>query len=170
MPHELDEAEHKTGCVRGLVQIEAKLCILQCLNALTLLRSRLHTKRHFLHFNNSNIAGQRGKTKAQTLGDEIGERVTASAERYRKGRLALCRLQGDAMDEQFWVLKEEDIQLDGDYGESDEAAKKKLAMIGSGWGARVPRNALGTSKRVMSWIWTAQGGATDGEEHLHECK
>ncbi|KAJ7431644.1 hypothetical protein B0H11DRAFT_2261644 [Mycena galericulata] len=115
-------------------------------------RLRLHAKRHFLAFSNANIAGQKGKTKAQTLGDEIGERVTASAERYRRGRAALLRLQGDAMDPQFRVLKDEDIQLDGDYGESDGAAKKKLAMIGSGRGARAPRNAPGTSKR----------------EHLHD--
>ncbi|KAJ7430144.1 hypothetical protein B0H11DRAFT_2166577 [Mycena galericulata] len=168
MPHELDDDERDMSCVRGLAQMEARLRVSQCLNALVLLRSRLHAKRHFLAFSNSNIAGQKGKTKAQTLGDEIGERVTASAERYRQGRSALLRLQGEAMDAQFRELKKEDIQLDGDYGETDAAAKKKLAMLGSGRGARAPRNAPGTSKRVMSWIWTAQGGAADGEEHLHD--
>jgi hypothetical protein len=33
------------------------------------------------------------------------------------------------MDPQFRELKEGDLQLDGDDGESDLAAKKKLAMI-----------------------------------------
>ncbi|KAJ7429660.1 hypothetical protein B0H11DRAFT_2265147 [Mycena galericulata] len=168
MPHELDDAQRLGSCVRGLVSIEAKLRVSQCLNSLITLRSRLHSKRHFLGFSNANIDGQNMRTKSQTLVGQLGDRVTASADRYRQGRAALVKIQGASLDPQFRELKEADITLDGDHGESDTAAKKKLAMIGSGRGARAPRNAPGTSRRVMSWIWTAQGAEAAGEEHLHE--
>ncbi|KAJ7165383.1 hypothetical protein C8R46DRAFT_1220512 [Mycena filopes] len=169
MPHELDEASRATGCARGVANIESKLRSSQCLNALVHLRSRLHSKQFFLGFRysaSSFMQGQHQATKANTLQAQIGDRVNDSAEKYRKGYNALLKLQGD-IDPQFRPLNETDIRLDGDDGESDAAAKKKLAMIGSGRGARSPRNAPGTTRRVMSWIWTAQGGAREGEEALH---
>ncbi|KAJ7446844.1 hypothetical protein B0H11DRAFT_1745358, partial [Mycena galericulata] len=170
MPHEMSDSDRTAGCVRGLVDIEIRLRVSQCLNALVLMRSRLHAKRHFLMFRTENVHGQINKTKAAMLVAQLGERVTACAERYRKGHAALLRLQHAAIDPQFRKLNESDIQLDGDFAESDEASRKKLAMLGAGRGARAPRNAPGTSKRVMSWIWTAQGGEAEGEEHLHECE
>ncbi|KAJ7601753.1 hypothetical protein DFH06DRAFT_1024912 [Mycena polygramma] len=167
MPSEMEPSDREAGCVRGLPKMEAKLRTSQCLNALITLRSRLHSKRFFIGFRYSNIQGQVHGTKANTLQAQLGERVTAAAEKYRVGRAALLRLEGAAMDPQFRPLTEGDLQLDGDDGESDLASKKKLAMLGSGRGARAPRMAPGTSRKVMSWIWTAQGGANEGEEALH---
>ncbi|KAJ7025068.1 hypothetical protein C8F04DRAFT_1212966 [Mycena alexandri] len=169
MPHELDEARRATGCARSVVDIETKLRSSQCLNALIHLRSRLHSKQFFLGFrysSSSHMVGQHQATKANTLHAQIGDRVNDGAEKYRKGYGALLKLQGN-IDPQFRPLKDSDLQLDGDDGESDRAARKKLAMIGSGRGARAPRNAPGTTRKVMSWIWTAQGGANEGEEGLH---
>ncbi|KAJ7728446.1 hypothetical protein DFH07DRAFT_969878 [Mycena maculata] len=168
MPHEVAKEERAASCVRGLTGIEARLWVSQCLNSLVLLRSRLHAKRHFISFSNANLDGQVMKTKSQTLVGQLGDQVASSAERYRQGRHALVRLQGAKLDPQFRELKAADLTLDGDHAESDAASKKKLVMIGSGRGARAPRNAPGGSRRVMFWIWTAQGGAADGEEHLHE--
>ncbi|KAJ7143232.1 hypothetical protein C8R46DRAFT_1046246 [Mycena filopes] len=142
MPHELDAAGCVTGCVRGLVDRE-----------------------HFISFRNANITGQIHATKANTLIEQLGERVVASAEKYWQGHAALVRVQGAAVEKQFQPLKDAGLVLDGDYAESDAGAAKKLAQIGHG--ARAPRNAPGTSKHIMSWIWTAQGGAVEGEEHLH---
>jgi hypothetical protein len=170
MPNELEPADRVAGCVRGLVENEAKLRVAQCQNTLVTLRSRLHSKRFFISFRYSNLAGQRQATKANTLQDLIGDRVDACAEKYRAGHAALLRLQGNSMDPRLRPLLQTDLQLDGDDGESDLAAKKKLAMIGSGRGARAPRMAPGSSKKVMSWIWTAQGGANEGEEALHNCE
>ncbi|KAJ7713592.1 hypothetical protein B0H14DRAFT_3523331 [Mycena olivaceomarginata] len=90
-------------------------------------------------------------TKARTLIAQLGERVEALAKRVSKGTRA-----------------REDVRLDGDVGESDAAARRRLAMIGAGRGARAPRNAPGTSRRVMSWIWTAPGVFDDEEVHLHD--
>ncbi|KAJ6459360.1 hypothetical protein C8R47DRAFT_1226636 [Mycena vitilis] len=166
-PSQIDAADREGACVRGLAKIETRLRTSQCLNALVTLRSRLHSKRFFIGFRYANMHGQVHGTKANTLQAQLGERVDAAAEKYRQGRAALLRLQGAAMDPQFRELAQADLQLDGDDGESDLAAKKKLAMLGSGRGARAPRMAPGTSRKIMSWIWTAQGGANVGEEALH---
>ncbi|KAJ7480228.1 hypothetical protein B0H11DRAFT_1724998 [Mycena galericulata] len=162
MPSEMpvDAREPLRGCVSGLLEMEARLRVSQCDNALAKMRSRLHAKRHLITFRNDNVAGQKGSTKAATLIGQVGERVEASAKKYRHARKALISLKGPEYAPRFRPLLPEDIQLDGDAGESDVAARKKLAMIGAGRGARAPRNAPGMSKRVMSWIWTA-GGATD---------
>jgi hypothetical protein len=78
-------------------------------------------------------------------------------------------LSGESTADQFRELRPEYVRLDGDAGESDTAARKKLAMMGKGR-SRVPRNAPGTSKQVISWIWTAHGALGDEEERLHECE
>ncbi|KAJ7492940.1 hypothetical protein B0H11DRAFT_2228263 [Mycena galericulata] len=156
------------GCVAGLLGMERKLRASQCANALVKLRARLHAKRHLITFRNANVTGQVQATKARTLIEQVGERVQACAQKYRHARDALILLDGAGAAIEFRELRPEDIQLDGDAGESDAAARKKLAMIGAGRGARAPRNAPGQSKRVMSWIWTAAGTTDDDEEHLHE--
>ncbi|KAK6975118.1 CxC2 domain-containing protein [Favolaschia claudopus] len=154
------------GCVAGLLEMEAKLRVAQCENSLALLRSRLHAKRHLITFRNANVIGQNLSTRARTLIGDIGDRVDSYANRYRQGRTALIALKGADAYPHLRELKDDDVQLDGDAGESDSAARKKLAMIGSGRGARAPRNAPGSSRRVMSWIWTAPG-ALD-EETMHD--
>ncbi|KAK7008533.1 CxC2 domain-containing protein [Favolaschia claudopus] len=154
------------GCIPGLIEMEAKLRVAQCENSLASLRSRLHAKRHLISFRNTSITGQVRSTKARTLIGEVGERVESYANRYRQGRAALIALKGIEAHPHLRELRPEDVQLDGDAEESDTAARKKLAMIGAGRGARAPRNAPGTSKRVMSWIWTAPGSLD--EEMMHE--
>ncbi|KAJ7780810.1 hypothetical protein DFH07DRAFT_950031 [Mycena maculata] len=156
------------GCLSGLLALESKLRVAQCTNALVTLRSRLHAKRHLIMFRNDNLAGQNLATKGATLIGQVGERVEAAAEKYRVGRKALVALEGDTAAAKFRELRPEDVQLDGDAGESDAAARAKLAMVSSGRGARAPRNAPGTSRRMMSWIWTAPGALDDEEQALHE--
>ncbi|KAK7028695.1 CxC2 domain-containing protein [Favolaschia claudopus] len=154
------------GCIPGLTDMEAKLRLAQCENSLASLRARLHAKRHLISFRNSNIIGQVHSTKARTLIGEVGDRVDAYADRYRQGRTALVALKGSEAYPHLRPLNPDDVRLDGDAEESDSAARKKLAMLGAGRGARAPRNAPGTSKRLMSWIWTAPGSLDD--EMMHE--
>ncbi|KAJ7825687.1 hypothetical protein B0H13DRAFT_2241198 [Mycena leptocephala] len=159
MPSDLavnDVNEALRACVPGLVDMEAKLRVGQCDNSLVSLRARLHAKRFLIGFRNENVAGQVQATKARTLIGQVGERAESYAERYRKGHRALVFLKGTEAYPYLRELKADDIRLDGDWGDSDAQARKKLAMIGAGRGAREPRNAPGTSKRVMSWIWTAR--------------
>ncbi|KAJ6447425.1 hypothetical protein C8R47DRAFT_1181554 [Mycena vitilis] len=156
------------ACVPGLVDMEAKLRLGQCNNSLVALRGRLHAKRFLIGFRNENVIGQVQSTKARTLIALVGERVENHANRYRKGYSALVALKGAESYPNLRVLKVEDLTLDGDWFESDGAARKKLALIGAGRGARMPRTAPGASRRVMSWIWTAAGALGDGEAHLHD--
>ncbi|KAK6985142.1 CxC2 domain-containing protein [Favolaschia claudopus] len=167
MPSEmLHQTTTDHGCIPGLADMEAKLRVAQCENSLASLRSRLHAKRHLISFRNANIIGQVHSTKARTLIGEVGDRVESYANRYRQGREALVALKGIDAYPHLRPLHPDDVALDGDAEETDSAARKKLGMIGAGRGARAPRNAPGTSKRVMSWIWTAPG-ALD-EEMMHE--
>jgi hypothetical protein len=158
------------GCIPGLVDMEARLRVAQCDNSLASLRSRLHAKRWLIGFRNENVTGQVHATKARTLISQVGERAESYAQRYRKGRAVLVELKGEDEYPHLRELKPEHIVLDGDHGDSDAAARKKLAMIGAGRGVRVPRNAPGASRRVMSWIWTAPGALEKEEERLHDCK
>lgn len=96
--------------------------------------------------------------------------MDACAAKYRDAREALIALEGPAAGEKFRELRPQDVQLDGDAGESDAAARKKLAMLSAGRGERAPRNAPGTSKKLMSWIWTAPGALDDEEGRIHECE
>ncbi|KAJ7939847.1 hypothetical protein B0H13DRAFT_1850053 [Mycena leptocephala] len=162
------EGERGTGCVSGLTEMEAKMRSAQCTAALSVLRGRLHAKRHFITFRNDHVTGQKKTTKAGTLIEQLGERVNASAGKYRKGYEGLVALKGNDFAPHFRELKDDDIRLDGDNGESDTAARKKLAMLSAGRGARAPRNAPGQSKRLMSWIWTVKEGSGDDEKDLHD--
>ncbi|KAJ6513594.1 hypothetical protein C8R47DRAFT_1286276 [Mycena vitilis] len=171
MPSELaahDVNKALAACVPGLLDMEAKLRVAQCENCLVSLRSRLHGKRFLIGFRNENVTGQIQSTKAATLIGQVGERVEGYAKRYRKGHAALLSLKGQAACPHLRELKPDDVRLDGDDGESDAASRKKLAMIGMGRGARAPRNAPGTSKRTMSWIWTAPGALEKEEHRLHD--
>ncbi|KAJ7836106.1 hypothetical protein B0H14DRAFT_3705441 [Mycena olivaceomarginata] len=171
MPSEMPTAGEDDvlrGCVPGLVDMEVKLRVAQCNNSLASLRSRLHAKRWLIGFRNENVTGQVHATKARTLIGQVGERVESYAQRYRRGHAAVVQLKGEDAFPYLRELKSEHVVLDGDYGESDAAARKKLAMIGGGRGARAPRNAPGTSKRVMSWIWTSPGALEKEEERLHD--
>ncbi|KAK6993086.1 CxC2 domain-containing protein [Favolaschia claudopus] len=166
MPSQMSaESDGLRGCVAGLLKMEEKLRVSQCENSLASLRARLHAKRHLITFRNSFVTGQVHSTKARTLIEQVGERIDSYADRYRQGHSALEALGVASSYRHLRQLKPEDVQLDGDDGESDSAARKKLAMIGSGRGARAPRNAPGTSKRLMSWIWTAPGALDESAMH-----
>ncbi|KAJ7884181.1 hypothetical protein B0H14DRAFT_2564560 [Mycena olivaceomarginata] len=153
---------------RGRRLARVKLRVAQCNNSLASLRSRLHAKRWLIGFRNENVTGQVHATKARTLIGQVGERVESYAQRYRRGHAAVVQLKGEGAFPYLRELKPEHVVLDGDYGESDAAARKKLAMIGGGRGARAPRNAPGTSKQVISWIWTSPGALEKEEERLHD--
>ncbi|KAJ6567629.1 hypothetical protein DFH09DRAFT_1247212 [Mycena vulgaris] len=168
MPSDLPVADRATACVKGLPEMEYKLRAAQCAAALTVLRGCLHAKRHLVTFQNEHVTGQVTFTKARMLIGQVGDRVSLSASKYRKGRKVLVALKGAEHSPHFKELKDEDIRLDGDNGESDSAAKKKLSMISAGRGARASRNASGQSKRLMSWIWTTQAGSGDDEQDLHD--
>jgi hypothetical protein len=173
MPSEMRAAitdDSLSGCMPGLFAMEVQLRVSQCLICLSQLRSSLNAKRWLIAYRNANVTGQHQMTKAAQLIERVGERVEQLADRYRQGRRVLVSLGVEQEYPHLHELKKEDIQLDGDRDDSDLASRKKLAMIGTGCASR---NMPGTSRRVMSWIWTAPGvfDSDNAEEHhLHECK
>ncbi|KAJ7109543.1 hypothetical protein C8R43DRAFT_848675, partial [Mycena crocata] len=168
MPSELSDWEQQNGCQRGLVSIEVALREAQCRVSLATVRKQLHVKRHLIGFRDTHITGQVKATKARTLIAEVGERVEASAGRYRQGRAALASLMNDGgvpyLSEMphFKELKAVDLTLDNEQIETDTSARKKLALIAAGKGQRTPRHIACSSKRVLSWIWTARGSSWEG--------
>ncbi|KAJ6447661.1 hypothetical protein C8R47DRAFT_1231344 [Mycena vitilis] len=168
LPSELSEAERSAGCKEGLSEMEAKLREAQCGDALVKMRSTLHAKRHVLYWKGANTSGQHGATRSQTLVGVIGERVAATAEKYRDARRALHNLKGTDYAPHLKPLRAADLTLDGEVQDDETAARKKLALIEAGKGARTPRHMSGNSKKVLSWIWAAQGALDSEEEELHE--
>ncbi|KAJ7604866.1 hypothetical protein DFH06DRAFT_1020582, partial [Mycena polygramma] len=168
MPSELSALEREVGCLGGVIDLETRLRENQCHNALVKLRSHLHTKRHLIGFRNAHITGQIKSTKARTLIAQVSERADASAEKYNRARAALTSLVGPQHAPHFKILKPGDMTLDDEIETEETKARKKLALIGAGKGARTPRHVPGTSKKILSWIWTAAGALDDDEKHLHE--
>jgi hypothetical protein len=170
LPSELTDSERATGCQEGLAEMEAKLREAQCNDALVKLRGRLHAKHHILYWKPSNVTGQIGATRSQTLIGQISDRITATATKYRDARRALRSLKGPDYAPHLQELKDSDLTLDGDVKDDESAAKKRLAMISAGKGARLPRHMAGTSRTVMSWIWASRGALDPEEDGLHECE
>ncbi|KAJ7084884.1 hypothetical protein B0H15DRAFT_951369 [Mycena belliarum] len=159
-------ADRQAGCKEGLAGMEAKLREGQCADALRLLRSRLHAKRHLLTYRDTNVVGQRAATRAYTLIGRVGERVDAAAAKYRRGRSALIVLKGPEACEEWRELKDTDIQLDEERG-SDTNARKKLGNVGSkSFRRQGPR--ISSKGKSLPWIWTAGGGPGENEQELHD--
>jgi hypothetical protein len=65
MPSDLSAADRLSGCIKNLPDMEVKMRIAQCDNALVVMRGRLHAKRHLITFRNENITGQIKSTKVR---------------------------------------------------------------------------------------------------------
>ncbi|KAJ7068896.1 hypothetical protein B0H15DRAFT_793973 [Mycena belliarum] len=170
MPSELTAAQREVGIQRGLGEMEAKLREAQCSDALTLIRQRLHTKRHLIGCRDRYITGQNASTKARKLIDLVGDKANASAAKYRRAREALSVLKGEDYAPQFKVLKQEHMTLDGELMDEEVAQRQKLALAGVGKKGRLPRHQIGSTKKTLSWIWTvADVTLTEADEPaLHE--
>lgn len=165
-PSDLGIATREGGCHRGLAEMEAKLREAQCADALTTLRTRLHAKSHLILFRNANMVGQVATTRSRSLISAISDRVTACASKYRRSREALVTLRGpDMYKDRFLPLLASDLQMDAP-DTSDIAARQRLSRAG---GNRGPR-ATNSAHKVLSWIWTVEGGpSVDESVALHTC-
>ncbi|KAF7288903.1 hypothetical protein MIND_01406300 [Mycena indigotica] len=151
----------------AVVDIEERLRVSQCQNALSELRFKLHGKRWLIAYRNANVTGQNQTTKAAKLLQSITQKADAISLRYKRGHSALVGLGVAQKYPAFRALKAEDVCLPADGEEKDLEAQQKLARISVTRGMRVPRNMPSSSRRVMSWIWTAPGAFDDQEEQLH---
>ncbi|KAJ7741964.1 hypothetical protein DFH07DRAFT_750693, partial [Mycena maculata] len=104
-------------------------------------------------------------TRAFSLIERVGERVEASAIKYRRARDALIALRGREACGDVRELKAADIQLDEER-EVDAKASRKLGSIGSK--AKRRQGGLSSKERTFSWIWTEGGGSADNDVELHD--
>ncbi|KAF9006888.1 hypothetical protein BDZ89DRAFT_1144615 [Hymenopellis radicata] len=179
----LKEEDRKRVCSLRLFEKEAALRRGQCGDALQSLRRALLSHRHFVNYRNANVTGQSATTRAATLIRTLSARVKLTARRYRFSRSALEAIVGAEGCGGFLELLEEDVEV-MDVEESDADAVRELASL-NGRPSRVTakgskgkekekhkkkrRDAPGETRRLMSWIWTANGGpGEDDEEYVHE--
>ncbi|KAJ7149321.1 hypothetical protein C8R43DRAFT_1128675 [Mycena crocata] len=167
LPSALSAEVREDGCRRGLPAMEAKLREGQCRDSLRNVRNRLHAKRHLLTYRDTNVAGQRAATRAYTLIERVGERVEASAVKYKRARAALIALWGEEKCAAYKELQTRDIQLDEER-EVDTRARKRLGGIGGTGRARRQGPAISSKERYLSWIWTAGGGPGENEGQIHD--
>ncbi|KAJ7038468.1 hypothetical protein C8F04DRAFT_951149 [Mycena alexandri] len=154
LPSELAQAVRARAFRKGLAEIEAKLRAAQCVDALDVLRSRLHAQTHLITWRNSNSTGQRGATRSATLIGRVGDRIKRVAAKYRRAREALVAVKGVKFAPQFKVLANADLNTNADE-ESDAEARKKLARLGS---SKRARNEPSNKRTTLSWIWTVRSG------------
>ncbi|KAJ7432257.1 hypothetical protein B0H11DRAFT_1760772 [Mycena galericulata] len=164
LPSELTVEQRRSACRRGLPEMEAKLRVGQCTDALNDLRSRLHAQRHLVTWRNSNAVGQRAATRSATLIGRVGDRIARIAAKYRHARGALKMLKGEDFAPHFKELREEDMNVNA-AEESDSNARKKLNKLGS---SKRSRNEPTMAKKNFSWIWTVGGGPGEDERALHD--
>ncbi|KAJ7040223.1 hypothetical protein C8F04DRAFT_948763 [Mycena alexandri] len=166
LPSGLRSAVREGGCRGGLPAMEGKLREGQCRDALVRLRSALHTKGHLLLWRDDSVVGQRAATRANTLINRVGERVNATAGKYRGARQALLSLKGAESCTAWRELKAADIQLDEER-DVDTNARKKLGLIGSKYRRR-GAGTISSRDKTFSWIWTEGGGPGEDEQALHD--
>jgi hypothetical protein len=130
---------------------------------------------HFIHFQNSNIQGQRPATRAHTLIDGVTDKISLAASRYHDARVALLVLRGPGeWEEELHILNDEDIcspnlstfnieNPDDMIGPDGRLKTKKQHK-------EIERlRQLGEGHRVLSWIWfNAVGKEGDGGVELDE--
>ncbi|KAF7317545.1 hypothetical protein MKEN_00841400 [Mycena kentingensis (nom. inval.)] len=155
------------GSLPGVAAVEERLRVSQCENSLSKLRYTLHGKRWLIAHRNANATGQNQTTKSAKLIQRVGTRADRFSWRYRRGHQALGGLAVVHRYPELRVLAPEDVQLPEDI-DIDIDASRKLALAGATRGTRPARNMPSTSRRVMSWIWTAVGAFHADEQSLHE--
>jgi hypothetical protein len=127
---DLTASQRRTACRKGLAEVEAKLRRGQCVDALDVLRSRLHAQKHIITWRNSNAVGQRAATRSATLIGRVGDRISRVAAKYRRAREALIALKGASFAPEFKVLEAADLTTSVEE-ENDSTARRKLARLGS---------------------------------------
>jgi hypothetical protein len=165
MPSELESGERRRACRKGVADVEAKLRRAQCVDALDVLRSRLHAQTHLITWRNANSVGQRAATRSATLISRVGDRIDRVAGKYRRAREAVIALKGQNFAPEFKVLEPSDLNTNVEE-ESDALARKKLSKLGS---SKRARNEPSNKPKKFSWIWTVGGGPGEDDVQLHDC-
>lgn len=144
MPSNLPAEAQRTGCIANLPAMEMELRVAQCYEALDAVRAHLHAKKHLINRRNKNITGQQRSTRSRTLIGRVGDRVTVQSKKYERAREAVFALGGvEEYGEQFKVLLQEHLALDGDEQQPDHEASRRMNRAGGGGAALVKETGHG---------------------------
>ncbi|KAG6848447.1 hypothetical protein H0H93_016880 [Arthromyces matolae] len=94
LPSQLPPETRQTACISGLSEMEVKLRIAQCHDALEGLRHVLRLKTRMIQFKNANIRGQKNSTRSRAIIDRVHERARGFTEKYRACRERILALSG----------------------------------------------------------------------------
>ncbi|KAL1698752.1 hypothetical protein EV121DRAFT_217647 [Schizophyllum commune] len=187
LPSDLTREEREEGCVDGLGDVEVRLRVAQCTDALKDIRNRLHARRFIINERNMQSTGQQQSTRARNVIARLDARVARLAEKYRAARRALLSIASAADYPALRELRDGDLTIDDDR-EADGASTERLNNRGER-GSRAISNARKSDTTAMSardraiasvreadsrrnltsWIWTALGGpGQDTEAQVHD--
>lgn len=177
LPSVIPAAQRAAVCQQGLADIEERLRLVQCNDALENIRYTLKVKTRMIAFKNKNLRGQREGTRSRAVIDRVHRRARALAAKYRSARKAKLALSGPGE----WESTSR-VLLDGDIRsyQDPERLKNKQGRRGvreddevavAGTTSAVPaergdltlfpddrtrRDGTGETRRTLSWIWTTQ--------------
>ncbi|KAF7969167.1 hypothetical protein HWV62_28172 [Athelia sp. TMB] len=167
LPSNLSSEQRRSGCDPRLPDMELKLRVAQCEEALNTIRSNLHAKQHLIHRRNKHVTGQRKSTRARALVDRLGDKIQAQYRKYTRAREALLELGGlELYAQKFQVLLKEHLTLDGEELPPDHEASRRMNRAGGGGPRSQKKKKPGDSTKVLSWIWVA--GTTIGAGGIHD--
>ncbi|KAI5823495.1 hypothetical protein K523DRAFT_255071 [Schizophyllum commune Tattone D] len=159
LPSSLPSNKRRMVCAEGLPAKELKLRTAQALDTIDTLRKKLHAKQYSIEYRNSHVTGQRLSTRARSLIASIQEKLELDADAYRTAREAILGLSNVAESDDFPLLRDRDLQLEGEITESDAAAMAASSRAGS---SQRPRHIhVSTGTHQISWLWTAKGASQE---------
>ncbi|PPQ97896.1 hypothetical protein CVT26_013070 [Gymnopilus dilepis] len=170
LPSRVVASDRGVVCREGLVEIEERLRVGQCNDALEGLRQILRLKARMIQFKNKNIRGQREGTRSRAVIDRVHERARAAAAKYRAAREALYRIRGPGpWEKTFRVLEDGDVrgyqdpdrlrpkqgrqgiwEDDQDMPDPGSTPSGEITLFNE---VRSRRDGTGETRRTISWIW-----------------
>ncbi|KAJ7736393.1 hypothetical protein B0H14DRAFT_3097541 [Mycena olivaceomarginata] len=167
LPSALTEEQRASGCNKGVVAIETRLCDAQCRSSLDEIRNLLFIKSRFNTYKSGHARHQGATTRTRGLMDRNDEKLRVYAEKYVAAWEAKRRLVGDK--EVHWRrlnpktdLRCMEAEEDGVLRSKRKVRGKKRAMgtaateeeqrEGVREGERGPGHTS-EGRRTLSWIW-----------------
>ncbi|KAF7305707.1 CxC2 domain-containing protein [Mycena chlorophos] len=159
---------------KGVSEVEAKLRLAQCGDALQRLRSLLYAKTHVIYQRNLFSVGQAANTRSSTLLSRLQDRIDREVAKFNEALTALRRLEGEGAGGRYQILTKNDLRVRVET-ESDAQARTRLGRVGS---ARPARNEPSSKddeddededdgkKKGVSWIWFTP--VDEEEVEMHE--
>ncbi|PPR02783.1 hypothetical protein CVT26_009394 [Gymnopilus dilepis] len=182
LPSQIPAANRSQVCRDGLVEIEDRLHVGQCNDALENLRQILRLKARMIQFKNKNIRGQREGTRSRAVIDRVHDRARAAAAKYRAARQALWCIRGPGdWEKTYRILEDGDVRgyqdpdrLKPKTGRQgiweDDQEQPTLEKVPSNEftlfnEVRSRRDGTGETRRTISWIWANQRASKDEDEN-----